>query len=448
MSDESATPGSHGTSTEATERTALTELSGWKQIARYLHVSQPTARKYYRLKGLPVVERNRRYFAFAGDLDRWRRQGPRATAAESDGAQGSERRSVPDRRRLRSPVLGALLLVVLVAAGAATWLTLRQPGALRRVVAEGEDLVAFDASGSEIWRRHFPGIKPPEDGKPAPLVVDVDQDGHNEVLFDVSSRHPERSNGHLLCLDHRGRQRWEFTYGRAWTLHGRYLEPMYVGHHLRWLETGGHRWILVIARHATWFPAQIALLDPASGKLVSEYWHPGYINAVEAVDLDGDGKSELLLGGTNNPGEGLGHASLAVLDLPFAAPRDEPSYFGSANARERSYLLFPRPEIFTTLPALMNVVQINPQGPDRLQVVVGADGKAFLDYYLDHALRVLDVRPTDQLVVMHDRAFTRGLIDHRLSEEELLGWRKVQRFRTAPDGNGAAVERRFATADP
>jgi len=424
------------------------ELSGWKQIAQYLDVSQPTARKYYRLKGLPVVERNRRYFAFASDLDRWKRQDPNATVADDEGGQGFGRRSVLDGRRLTYRGIGVLLLVALVTAGAATRLILGRPGRLYRAVAEGEDLVAFDASGREIWRRHFPGIKSPEAGKPAPLVVDVDQDGHNEVLFDVSSRFPERSNGRLLCLDHRGRQRWEFTYGRAWTLHGRYFEPMYVGHHLRWLETSGHRWILVVARHATWFPSQVALLDPASGKLVSEYWHPGYINAIEAVDLDGDGRKELLLGGTNNPGEGLGHASLAVLDLPFAAPRRERNYFGEANSRERSYLLFPRPEIFTVLPALMKVAQINPQGPDRLQVVVGVGAKAFLDYYLDHTLRVLDVRPTDQLVVMHDQAFSRGLIDHRLSEEELLGWRRAQRFSTAPDGNSSAVERRFETADP
>ncbi len=427
---------------------AGTELSGWKQIASHLGVSVPTARKYHRDLGLPVIERNGRYFAFTGDLDHWKR----GAGSASGPPRGGDRPPVsplarppaagPAAGRLGARALAVVLLVLLAGAFFASRVAQRRHGDLAYAVVRGHYLVATDASGTELWRRRFAELGSPQSGSLAPLIRDVDHDGHKEVLLDVSNSLPGESRGRLICLDHHGKLVWQFVYGRDLTVAGRHFAREYVGHHLRWVESSGRSWVLVDARQATWFPTQVVLLDPASGAVVSEYWHPGYLASIATADLDGDGKNELLLGGVNNPGDGPGHASLAVLDLPFGPPHGGHNYFGHGNAIERAYLLFPRSDVFRILPELLLAEEIRILGGKILQVGVGAAGTE-LFFRLDPELRVLDVRPSDSFVILHDQLFSRGLLDHRYQPEERSHWRHVLRLPTAPDGNRAGIRRQL-----
>ena len=50
------------------------ELEGWKKIAPYLGVSEPTARADARDRGLPVYKRSKnRYYAYTDEIDAWKR---------------------------------------------------------------------------------------------------------------------------------------------------------------------------------------------------------------------------------------------------------------------------------------------------------------------------------------------------------------------------------------
>ncbi len=88
------------------------ELFGWSQIASYLGVTEPTARKYAKNEGLPVTKRGGRYYAFTDEIDLWKlRQSQRVSQAdlpaerqpEEPGAQPAiERRAKLRVRRGRS----------------------------------------------------------------------------------------------------------------------------------------------------------------------------------------------------------------------------------------------------------------------------------------------------------------------------------------------------------
>jgi len=81
------------------------------------------------------------------------------------------------------------------------------------------------------------------------------------------------------------------------------------------------------------------------GKVVGEYWHPGHLLHLAHVDLDGDGREELLLAGVNN-----GHhaATLVVFDpsnVSGTADQLTDSRFssGTSKAPRSTYSFFPVP---------------------------------------------------------------------------------------------------------
>jgi len=135
--------------------------------------------------------------------------------------------------------------------------------------------------------------------------------------------------GTLLCFEQDGRKRWERGLGAEKQFLGRKFSDSYSLWLMRRLNTPQGPRVLTVANHHIWFPAQVALLEPRTGQMTSEYWHPGSLRRCVLHELDQDGWEEILLAGINNPGAGLGHAALAVLKVPFqpsgqAAASDDP----------------------------------------------------------------------------------------------------------------------------
>ena len=317
----------------------------------------------------------------------------------------------------------------------------RGPATPARALLEKTSLKVLDAEQRELWSVPVPAANLQYSRT---LLRDVDGDGIEEVLLSLWPTHSESLAGWLRCFDHRGAVQWQFVYGREMEVKGRYFEPLYKGNHLSWVTVTGRPYLLAISRHAFWYPAQAVLLEPLSGEIAAEYWHPGYIYSVAFFDVGRDGTTELLLGGANNPNEGVGHPGLAILPIPFDEPsrQGQRNFFGDWNERERSYLLFPRPDHFDMTEGIA-VYSLGVQGPDRIVVGVGRPPGEWLYYYLDSDLQVVDLREADHLLSGHDQRYVEGLLDHRYSVEERTRLRKLLSFPTAPDGNSVEVDRLF-----
>ncbi len=307
---------------------------------------------------------------------------------------------------------------------------------------------ASDSRGEILWRARLPEHK---NLYTKILVRDVDADGRNEVLVSLLVTNLGVEGGYLYCFDESGNEVWSYPYNRNLTVRDRDFDPLYYGHTLKWIDALEGSFILLILRQVPFYPTLIILLDPPTGSPVSEYWHPGPV--ISPIVLEENGRSRLLLGGTNNPGPGLGHASLAVLMMPFGEPEPDRSvnFFGSHNQLEELYLVFPRLDVFEIQDLGLSVQDMTlsgMNGANRLKVEVRPLDQAGIIYYLDPStFEVIDLYASDGFKSEHNRLYRDGHLDHPYHPDELSRWRRLARFATAPDGNSVQVLTRFADQD-
>ncbi len=317
-------------------------------------------------------------------------------------------------------------------------------------VVEGSRLKVLDAHDRPCWERQFPAFHGDYDVfvRDKALIEDIDGDGHPEVLFTVHPESQGENSDSLLCFDHRGNVRWEFRFGGRKTFGGRTFDASYAGRFLRKVRNGTSSYILTAACHKIWHPAQVALLDPKTGGVREEYWHPGSIYYLVLQDVDGDGREEVLLGTINNPGPGLGHAGLAVLKIPFSERRQSPPSSSDLAAitggGEIAYALFPIPDVARVMGRLPIITRFAVDQNQRIVVQTPLPEEGGIVYYLDFNLQVVEVRASDHFGPLHERYYRQGLLEHRLSETETASLGQVLRFPAAPDGNSPILEKLWA----
>ncbi len=410
-------------------------LQSWKEIAAYLGVTVRTVQRWEKEAGLPIhrhgTGRRSRVIAYSDELDSWLRP---EKAEETEAG----------RRPTAFVWYASIALVVLIAV-AGIWLWFTSQVRIERAVVENNALKAFDSRGHLLWEHSFPPLSQPFYSQPsnATLITDLDGDGKSELLFNMVPEHGGPAPGRLLCYQSDGRLRWEFIYGRPRVISGRSIDATYSGLFFRIVKADGRKFILTSANHHLWFPSQVALLDPATGKLVDEYWHPGGFFRLLLTDLDGDRVDEVLLAGLNNPGQGVGHAALAVLKIPFSKSRKKPGaerspFFDLTQGKELAYVLFPRLDVSTVEGKLPLITEMSLTGDKRILVrIVTEQIHSF--YYLDFKLKLVEARFTDNLVALHDQLTTLGLLDHLMTDKEIASFRRIEFFPTAPDGNSPEV---------
>jgi hypothetical protein len=418
-------------------------LHSWKEIAAFLGTTIRSVQRWEKSTGLPVHRHGggitNRIFAYADELERWRESG-QVPAAEPE-TQATAVRRRPSAAWIVVGISIAGLAALILLKGGMLWKP-KVPSVWR---FENSALTVTDAGGRICWVRPFPPFDRSYETEVLEkvLIADIDADGRQEVLVNVLPANLGNAGGSLMCFEQAGRLRWTFRYGSAKTFGGRSFNASYRGSLVRPVQIAGRPHLLTVANHYLWYPSQTALIDPLTGRLEGEYWHPGAIQQCVLSDLDGDGQDELLLGGINNPGEGLGHAALAILKLPFskAARPSVPGDLAITGGGELAYLLFPLPDVSQAAAKLPVVTRLSVD--DRHHILVETplpeDGGAV--YSLSPTLAVEDVRMSDNFVPLHNRFYLSGMLGHRLGDQEMASLRNVVRFAAAPDGNSPEVKR-------
>jgi hypothetical protein len=342
-------------------------------------------------------------------------------------------------------------LAVLLAAGSLLlWNTgvFRAAGVPNTYTLAGSKLTILDAAERICWTRQFPPFNRrfATEVPDKVLIADIDDDGRKEVLFNFYPENLNQSRGSLMCFEQNGRLRWEFPYGGVRTFAGRRFEPQYKGCLIIPARISGRPFLVTVANHVIWYPSQIALLDVRTGRLLEEYWHPGAIYFAFLRDIDQDGADELVFAGINNPGEGLGHAALGVLKLPFSkTPRaqfaDSDPLRPLTGGGELDYVLFPLPDVAKAAGIPPTPVEMRLEENDRIFLETPLPEPGGIVYYLDFHLNVQECRSSDNFVPLHERYFREHLLDHRLTPAEVDSLGKVIHFRAAPNANLPEVNR-------
>ena len=418
-------------------------LRTWKEIASCLGVTVRSVERWEKQAGLPVYRqgsgRKARVFAYSDELQQWLEQGG-AVVREANGA-------APVHRSPRLWIAGSALAAI--AAAIVFWQTgiwpARVPHDWR--FAAGHLLIE-DARHRLCWEKHLPPFDPAYDSQTTDkvLIADIDGDGRVEVVLNYAPLSLAEKGGSLLCFDHRGRLRWEYHYGASKTFGNRRFAPTYRGVLMRLVRVHGEPRLLTVANHFIWYPSQVALLHPRTGQVLEEYWHPGAIYQCILHDLDHDGQDEVLLGAINNPGDGPGHAALAVLKLPFSAAPHHPVPAGdpfppATGGGELAYRLFPMPDTTRTAGLLPHLQSLAVDPHDRILVETNGPEYSAVVYYLDFSLNVLEYRFSDNFAAIYDRYRRLHLLDHPLGPAETAELGKVAAFPAAPDGNSPDLTR-------
>jgi hypothetical protein len=306
----------------------------------------------------------------------------------------------------------------------------------------------LDKRGRTLWEKRFPDFTGAYASSLYDRVVisDIDGDRKDEILFNYSPVNLAEGGAALMCFERNGALRWTHRFGAPRTFGNRAFTAAFRGCFIRPVTIDGRRYVLAAGNHYLWYPARAALLDPADGKVVEEYWHPGAFSHCILRDLDGDGRDEAILGAINNPGEGLGRAAVAVLKLPFSgagrpAPRDADPLPAVTGGGEFAYLLFPRPDVSTAQGLLPILAELAIDQQNRIVVETPLPENGGIVYHLDFRLNVLEHRFSDNYPSLHNRLHRQRLLDHPLTAAEMAALGRPARFRAAPDGNAPALEK-------
>jgi hypothetical protein len=383
-------------------------IESWKAIAAFFSVSVRTVQKWEQELGLPVHRMpgaKGRVYAYAAELRDWK-AGQRTElpiALGPDLPEEPEEAAIdPSTKLLRWAVL---VVVLAVLSAAAWWFTQRRGGVPVDYRVEGPILSAINGDGREVWRYTLPGVPwmPPRTASLMgfhPTFMDIEGDGHVELLFPFRTMQESSENDDLLCIDDRGRLKWKFTAGRPVATPGKSHADSFKisGVYPVQLGRGKAGGLLVLSPQFE-YPFQVALLSN-EGKLLREYWHSGHLNFATIADLDGDGKDEIFLSGVSNGPRLATLVQLDPLTMEGASRESNPDYqiLNLPPPREVARILFPRTRVCRNLLNYNMAMQVKAEKTTITVPVaeVPAVNRSPIVYYiLDHQLRLLDASPDD-----------------------------------------------------
>ena len=429
-------------------------LQTWKEISAYLDCDSRTCARWERDLGLPVYRfkgmGKSRVFAYRSEIDAWREK-----RSHNQSPQNAAVR--PRRYNLKKAIFVVLPLAFL--GMVALLLVLprlsKDPDDFR---IEGSELVVVNDKGRELWRydtrkenlvdesgyrEHAQyrrrGNTPSRANLvflPHIMIADIDHDQLDEVLFSIQTQ-DEFGEGELLCFDASGSELWRFRGGRKLVFGGDPYSGDYriQGFMIDDLDSDENVEIIVIADHRYYFPTQLAVLD-AAGKIKGEFWNSGRLTDLQFVDLDRDGKKEILVSGMNNEYRSPMFTVFDAGHIAGASPQNEDQYTCAAfkPGTEMFYLLFPRTEVDRLESLLDCILRIDIFQDDRISLMTKISN---INYELDFNLKALGVRLSNSFKQAHQNAVREGRINSELNDDYIEALKRGVRYF---DGSGWVSE--------
>ncbi|MDP2207770.1 MAG: hypothetical protein Q8K98_03215 [Bacteroidota bacterium] len=192
------------------------------------------------------------------------------------------------------------------------------------------------------------------------LLADIDDDNKNELLLTGSDIGKEFTEDTLYCFNSDGNIKWKHGVGPAiafgkldFTAYSTWLiVNIFVVNN----NKSGKSKLFALALQRMYSPSKLFEINPTDGTELQSYWHRGVLYSMITMDLDNDGREEIILGGVNN---NFDRACIAVLEPEningYTSPLTENIPHGISRATEKYYLLLP----FTNLGQLLSVTTYN-----------------------------------------------------------------------------------------
>ncbi len=230
--------------------------------------------------------------------------------------------------------------------------------------------------------------------------------------------------GKLLCFNHKGKFLWEFESGRE-LIFGKYVysrDYRITGFEVCDLDHDERLETVVISEQFPDFPTQLVVLS-SNGEKIGEYWNSGQLKDLVSVDLEEDGRMEIVMAAMNNE---YARPSLIVFDaLSIRGSSPQKKNFYKCKdlepGTEKYYILFPQVDI-ALLDALMeSLSQIDVLKNKRLAATASICN---IIYEFDFKLQLQNIRLTHGTQILHKKAVSEGKVTSVLNEDYKNGLEK------------------------
>lgn len=296
-------------------------LHSWKEIASFLGVSVRTAQYWEREKGLPVRRlpgERARVFATTEDMQDWRVRA------------GTSARPFEAVIFWRAYSLAASLALALVAGHNLIEYVGDRSGPPVEFKSESTSLTALDATGRRIWSKGFPESAERETrvgDRAYPRrklwYGDLNNDGRTEVIYIVVPAEGSKVPRNLFCLSQDGSELWRHNLAPVGGSAGSDTDVVVTD-----LEVlpGSPDSPTIFVSLCAWpnHRGRLVALD-GRGQVVKHLYSTGHLEVLRVLDVDGDGRAELLAGGFDSAKR---EAMLIVVD--------------SRTIKREATILFPR----------------------------------------------------------------------------------------------------------
>lgn len=405
-------------------------LTSWKDIASYFDCDVRTCRRWEIKHGLPVHRideaSSSRVYAYEDELERW---------FESRFKQKSipEGVSYNKFRWYKSYYfLLAFIAIILI------YFFLIKPSKPQKPAdfkIENSSLIVLNENGQELWR-YDTGIKNLCDEKyyekrfqikedmeenagrtlPHLIIKDLNGNGNREVLFCAQTKN-QYGSGEILCFSEKGTLLWNKTTGREIKYGPKIYSPDYNfgGIVVDDMDRNGKQEIIVIAYNTPFFPTQLLLLN-SEGEILGEYWNSGRINDVAFLDLNNDGRKEIIIAGINNE---YHKGFLAVFSSTLVrggSPQKE-NYYTCTDLEpgtEKYYILIPRTDVSLLEFVQEGVSQLNILKNKRLSILICP---SMVFYEFDYNLEIQEARLSTAFEALNKKLVSEGKVNRVLDEE-------------------------------
>ncbi len=281
----------------------------------------------------------------------------------------------------------------------------------------GVNVLVKNKSGKLLWSKQIFQEKTNSMsyfGKQVERIIDINDDNTNEVII-IDQLVNSSTLGRINCYNNTGELLWDFDFKDS--IYTNY-EGFKGKFSIKMIDTdyiNGRKILYLFAQHWLYFPSPIFRLDALTGKrLPGTYWNNGGLAAGMLLDIDNDGKKELIMAGLNQEWE------TAIL---FAMNKD--SLYGRGPGIYK--YVYPGKKLYNykkylSIPKIDYTSYYKLRYPAPLREGLGLSGNFIsidlriaphrqditLTYFFDYDLKIKDVIIADEFRVPRDSLIAQG----------------------------------------
>jgi len=404
-------------------------LTTWKEISSYLKCDVRTCKRWENTYGLPVYRIsdsvNTRVFSYKDEIDNWLVR------------KKNNKRNLEKLFLFRFTREKALFLVFLIILGVlALFFVLKNsdndiPWEFK---VQNSSLILLNKNGNELWKhntgienlcgyehykKHFQyrrRINNIESSLPHIIIKDITNDKKPEVLFSIQTQ-DEFDEGIIYCFSYKGDELWTLDTGMELKFGKKEISKDYRihGFDVYDLDKDGSLEIIIFATHRHDFPTQLLILN-SKGEKLGEYWNSGRFSDLQFIDLNNDGRDEIILSGCNNE---YRKGCLIVFDtaqIRGGSPQSIEEFICKEleSGTEKYYILFPRTDL-DLLEAKVEAISTIDDLENHRLLLTSLVGRILFE--LSYDLEIQSITFSHMFQQKHKLAHLEGRINSELNEE-------------------------------